>query len=290
MLAPLAAILLTQVSVFETAAPIPIADGYRFTEGPTWVASAKHFVFCDMRGNAVYQWSGKPDEKPTPFLSESGAAVGATFGSGRLFLVATASRSIVSVDSKGKDLKTVAERLDGKRLGGMNDLAMHKNGSLYVTHGEWFLRPGDKEFDFSGVLRIAKDGTLSRAAEGIPSPNGICFSPDGKTAYVTEYGPARILKFTVAADGTFKDQALFVDLKALAAEHKIQGGGGADGLRCDAKGRIFATGPGGVYALDTTGKLLGHLPTRCTNLALGGPDGKTMLITTGGGVAMARIK
>jgi len=56
--------------------------------------------------------------------------------------------------------------------------------------------------------------------------------------------------------------------------------GGPDGLKVDAQGNIFATGPGGVFIFNAAGKLLGRLkvPEACSNVALT-PDGKTRFIT-----------
>jgi gluconolactonase len=52
------------------------------------------------------------------------------------------------------------------------------------------------------------------------------------------------------------------------------------GLKIDSQGNVFATGPGGVWIFDSTGKLLGKikLPEASANCAFS-PDEKTLYIT-----------
>jgi gluconolactonase len=53
-----------------------------------------------------------------------------------------------------------------------------------------------------------------------------------------------------------------------------------DGLKVDAQGNIFATGPGGIWIFSGDGKLLGKikLEEASSNCALT-PDGKTLFVT-----------
>ena len=62
-----------------------------------------------------------------------------------------------------------------------------------------------------------------------------------------------------------------------------------DGMKVDAKGNLFATGPGGVYIFSPEGKLLGRISTgeRTSNCAWG-DDGSTLYITAD--MYLCRIK
>ena len=53
-----------------------------------------------------------------------------------------------------------------------------------------------------------------------------------------------------------------------------------DGMKTDAKGNIYCTGPGGVSVLDPSGKLLGKIaiPEQPTDVAWGDSDYKTLYI------------
>ncbi|MFT3685350.1 MAG: SMP-30/gluconolactonase/LRE family protein [Phycisphaerales bacterium] len=279
---------------FTADKPEEIAKGYKFTEGPTWVPQEKgkgFFIFCDMAGNTVYRWDGGKDT-PAELRKPSGNAVGsAADKKGTIYQVETEGRVVSSwsVESGKPARRTeAASKFEDKPLGGMNDVAVHGNGSVYVTHSNWFI--GQDPTPFHGVLRISPDGKTSKVAEGLSGPNGICFSPDGKTAYVTEYSAGKINAYPVKDDGTFGDKKLFANLGEIAGKQGIKGRGGADGIRADSKGNIYSTGPGGIWVLNDKGEFVAHLPTRATNLAFGGEDGKTLLITNGNAVSKIGTK
>lgn len=273
-----------------------VGKGYGFTEGPTWVPGAKgadgkaspgFFIFCDMGGNKVYRYDNGT-AAPVALREPSSRAVGATSSAnGTIYTVDTETRSITSwtvgADGKPSATKTVADKIgegEGEQLGGMNDIAVTKDGVVFVTHGSWFLPRGSKS-PFMGILRVGTDGKASKAADDFEAPNGITISPDGKTLYATEFRKGAIIAYDLKSDGTIANKRTFADLKKMAGEQGIKQGGGVDGLRCDSKGNVFSTGPGGIWAVSPEGKFLGHLTRPGTNIAFGGEDGKTLLITTG---------
>ena len=201
--------------------------------------------------------------------------------------VETKARRIIRWElsgGKAGPVTEVASKMDGQPLGGMNDLVVRKSdGSIYVSQQTWFMRdPAERsKVKFIGVIRIAPDGKVTGASGGMKAPNGLCFSPDEKTLYVTEYSEGRIYSCEVKADGSLGDRKVFADLGAMAKERGVEGRGGADGIRCDEKGNLYSTGPGGIWVVSSAGKFVAMLPGRATNLCFGGPDGKTLFITTG---------
>jgi len=54
-----------------------------------------------------------------------------------------------------------------------------------------------------------------------------------------------------------------------------------DGMKVDVEGRVYCTGPEGVWVFDAAGRHLGilRLPEIPANLAWGGPDRRTLLFT-----------
>ena len=58
------------------------------------------------------------------------------------------------------------------------------DGSIYFTDPAGRLTQAERELDFSGVHRIAPDGTLSTATSETEYPNGLAFSPDERLLYV----------------------------------------------------------------------------------------------------------
>jgi gluconolactonase len=65
-----------------------------------------------------------------------------------------------------------------------------------------------------------------------------------------------------------------------------------DGMKVDVEGRVYCTGPEGVWVFDASGQHLGviRLPEIPANCAWGGPDHQTMLFTARTSVYSMRMK
>jgi gluconolactonase len=64
------------------------------------------------------------------------------------------------------------------------------------------------------------------------------------------------------------------------------------GIAVDQLGNLYTGGPGGVWVLDAGGEVLGiirHTASRTANLAFGGPDGRTLFITSLVGAATIEL-
>ncbi|KAF7555706.1 hypothetical protein G7Z17_g1998 [Cylindrodendrum hubeiense] len=77
----------------------------------------------------------------------------------------------------------------GRPFNSVNDVVVHSDGSIWFTdpiYGfEQGIRPKPKLP--SQVYRyIPESGSIRAMADGFGRPNGICFSPDEKTVYVTD--------------------------------------------------------------------------------------------------------
>ncbi len=106
-------------------------------------------------------------------------------------------------------------------------------------------------------------------------PNGIGFSPDGKTLYVANSMPDMVVRaYDVGADGKLSKQRILYRWPAKS------GPGVPDGLKVDSAGNVWATGPDGVSIISPQGKRLGRivLPEVVANLAFA-DDGKTVYLT-----------
>ncbi|MFQ5657030.1 MAG: SMP-30/gluconolactonase/LRE family protein, partial [Candidatus Methylomirabilales bacterium] len=177
---------------------------------------------------------------------------------------------------------TLADRYQGKRLNSPNDAVFKSNGDLYFTDPPFGLPKAfddpSKELDFSGVYRLSTNGKLTPLTKEITAPNGIAFSPDEKTLYVTNVDPDRPawLAYDVKEDGTIANGRVFFDAKAW----KKPNYGGPDGLTVDQEGNLFAARPGGINVFTSEGTLLGSIETGgpTSNVAWGN-DGSTLYIT-----------
>ena len=83
-----------------------------------------------------------------------------------------------------------------------------------------------------------------------------------------------IRAFDVDAEGSLSNNRIFADMHS--AEDGVP-----DGMKVDAEGRVYCTGPGGCWVFDAAGNHLGVivLPEIPANCAWGGDDNRTMLFT-----------
>ena len=274
-----------------------LAEGFDWAEGPVWVNGGGFVLFSDIPPNAIYRW--KEGEGHTLYLKPSGYTAdtprtgevgsnGLTLDAeGRLVLAQHGDRRIARLDAPLDNptptYVTLADRFDGKRFNSPNDLVYHSNGDLYFTdppYGlEFRMEDPAKEIDFQGVYRLASDGTVTLLTDELSRPNGIAFSPDEQTLYVANSDPERALwmAYDVADDGSIANGRVFFDATDLVKQGQK---GLPDGLKIDADGNLFATGPGGVLIFSPDGTHLGTLnTTEATANCAFGNDGSMLYIT-----------
>lgn len=267
-----------------------IAQGFRWTEGPVWNAETNELLFSDIPNNVIHAWSDEKGlrvfMKPSGYtgISDYGREAGSnglTFDPyGRLLLAEHGDRRI-SVLMKDGGKMTVVDRFGAQRLNSPNDLVVHSSDAVYFTDPIYGLPQGEndprRELDFCGVFRTTFDGQISLISKEIERPNGIALSPDEKTLFVanSHKGKFNIYAFQLKEDGSAGEKILFFDA------NQLEGKGSTDGLKVDAAGNVWTTGPGGLLVVSKEGQLLGrvltHQPT--SNVAFGGKDGKTVFLT-----------
>ncbi len=287
-----------------------IGDRFGLTEGPVWVPDADDgfLLFSDLISNVIYRWA--PGEPITVYLDRSGysgnevAKAGfqtrrgrmavlligpnglSLDAEGRLLYLAANDRTVMRLERDGTRT-VVADRYDGRRFNGPNDLTVHSNGSIYLTDSVWGIRDGlanpDSELDFSGVYLIrGGETTLLYSDADNPGgwPNGIALSPDERYLYMNT-GVQNILRYELAPDGTLRNRTVFI------------AGEGSDGMKVDVLGNLYTTngaGAGEVRITSPNGVRLGvlELPVPAgepraqvcaTNVAFGDRDSRTLYIT-----------
>ena len=270
-----------------------LAEGFEWSEGPVWVAKTKTLLFSDIPRNQIVAWSA--DKGSRVFRESSGYSGSEKFegaepgtngltldAQGRLIMCCHGDRAIRRVEADGT-VTTLAARYQGQRFNSPNDLVYRSNGDLYFTDPPYGLPGGlegpHAELAWCGVYRLTPDGNVTLLTKSMTRPNGIGFSPDGKTLYVAQSDPQAALwmSFPVRDDGNLGEGRVFFDATHWVSERRP---GLPDGLTVDALGNLWATGPGGVLVFSPAGTLLGRLDTgQATSNCTFGDDGKTLFIT-----------
>jgi sugar lactone lactonase YvrE len=130
------------------------------------------------------------------------------------------------------------------------------------------------------VYCFDKNGLSSPKVEGLITPNGMAFSPDGATYYLSDSHPTvqKIWAFDFdGADGTVAHGREFVDMTAHP--------GRPDGAAVDVDGNywICANDAGKIHQFSAKGELISSLnvpvskPSMC---AFGGPAMNTLFVTS----------
>lgn len=281
-----------------------------FLEGPAFDAQGDLY-FSDLIGNRILRMS--PAGAVSVFRADSGRTNGNTFDAeGRLVSCEGAEqgpggrRRIVRTDMKTGQVTVLTDRYEGKRYNSPNDVCVDTKGRIWFTDPYYGEDRSSLEMGAQAVYRIDTDGTVKRVLSqpDIQRPNGIAITPDAQNLYVVDSNSAaggnRLIRwYRVMEDGGVKKNdgdVPFVDFGK---------GRGADGIRLDVEGRLWAAAgiavprtpgettdvPPGIYIFEPQdngigkiGRLLGRIPIPedvITNLAFGGLDRKTLYVTAG---------
>jgi len=249
----------------------------RVGESPVWDARAQSLYWVDIEGRHVRRWDRLRDETLSWDLPERAGCI-ALAGEGRL--VAAMESGIFAVTLGAPPaaelalLARVSHPAPGMRF---NDGRCDARGRLWV---------GSMVMDMSlaapvgGLYCLDDRGLTGPHVEGLVTPNGLGFSPDGRTLYLSDSHPKvqKIWAFDLDAEtGRLSGRRLFVDMAPLP--------GRPDGAAVDAEGHywICANDAGQVHRFAPDGRLVASLalpvskPAMC---AFGGPDLRTLFVTS----------
>ena len=266
-------------SLFTSTKPELLVTGFVFTEGPLWHPDGILYV-SDVDAQVHYKVRLEQKVITEVIRDGSGGANGAVFDKdGCLVICEQDARRVVRYEPDGS-ITVLVDKYGDKRLNRSNDIILHPDGSLYFTDPDKKgLEESDKELGFASIFRINLDGDLVLLAKDMNHPNGLGFSVDGKILYVSNSRPdPHLHAYSVDNNGMLNDSRIVAE---MPYGNLGELSGVPDGLKLDAEGNIYVTGPGGIWVWDKYEEFLGviELPELPANIGWGGTDNCTMFVT-----------
>ncbi len=290
--------------------PKLVADGFKFTEGPTWLNGELIFssMFFDIPAGT---WKSDPKKSDMIALKPDGTWRHVfkgkmqtnglmTKGNGNIVACDMAGHRVIEVSPKGRIVKTLATKITsgdvhkGLRIDGPNDLVIDAKGGIYFT---------DPQFIFDEAKRPSKtlnyikpNGDVICVLENpgnkeFQMTNGVLLSPDGKTLYLCstyhlegKLSEAEnfIYAFDVNEDGTLSNKRRFCELFLPISEWENGTRSScADGMTIDAKGNLYVCTAVGLQIFSPDGEYIGniHTPTFPVSACFGGENFDTIYMT-----------
>ena len=246
-------------------------------ESPVWSVAEQALYWVDIEGRCIHRLDWVSHMQQTWTLPER---VGCIALSARGTVIAAMETGIFEVtlqqppETRMTLLASVNHPQPGMRF---NDGRCDAEGRFWVST---MVRDMSLASAAGAIYCLDERGLSAPLLRGYITPNGMAFSPDGTTAYLSDSHPSRqtIWKHTFdAATGTWGPQSLWVDMKPLP--------GRPDGAAMDAQGFYWICGndAGLVHRFSAQGELLHSIavpvskPAMC---AFGGPELRHLFVTS----------
>jgi gluconolactonase len=183
---------------------------------------------------------------------------------GEMLIADYTNHNILKVDMGSKQLSVYAH---DSLMNQPNDIAIDSKDRLYASDPNWKASTGR-------IWRINTEGKTALLEDSMGTTNGIEVSPDEKILYVNESVQRKVWAYDLSPSGTISNKRLLIGFDDF----------GMDGMRCDVDGNLYITryGKGIVAKVSSKGELLKEitlLGKNPSNIAFGGPDGRTAYVT-----------
>jgi gluconolactonase len=239
-----------------------------YAEGPLWLPDGR-LIVSDVANDVVFAFDAAGHK--SVFRRPSNIANGHALDANGSVVEAEAGdkthHPLVARIAADGSATVLADKYRGKHLNEPNDLIVKRDGTIWFTDPSFDADPS--ALGFYGVYRLdPKTKAVTLLTKALGEPNGIAFSPDEKTLYVSDSGS--IASFPVTTGETL-------------GRPNLQFGEGSDGIGVDSRGDVWATTGGqDVVVTAPSGKRIGAItfPGTTSNLAWGGANDKTLFVTT----------
>lgn len=268
---------------------LALYDGTLHGEGPAWQPTQNRLVWSDVPNRRLLGWY--PDGHVEVLIDGTWFMNGnAVEEDGTLVHCEHGRRCISRGGDYDRQPDPMVTHYQGKRLNSPNDVAVAPDGTIWFTDPTFgIIMPSqgalaEPELDHRSVYRFdPRTGDLTRMAD-FEQPNGLAFTVDGATLYVSDTSLSlgevpghaagtkhEIIAFDVGDGGTLSSRRFFCH-----ADH-----GYPDGFAVDARGWVWTSAADGVHIWSADQHKLGFVPTPAivSNCAFGGTGGRRLFIT-----------
>jgi gluconolactonase len=241
-----------------------------FLEGPCFARDGTLYVSDLAHGRIL---SVSPEGRFGTLVEFDGVPNGMAVHRDGSLWVADYASGILAIDPVLGDIRVIVDRYRFEALRGVSDLVFAQDGTLYFSdQGQ-----SDLANQTGRVFRYRQEDGLTLLLDGVASPNGLALSAAQDVLYVAVTRANSVYRIPLRPDGRVGKIGVHLHLSG--------GSGGPDGLASDADGGLAVAhyGLGRVWLFDALGRPEGWVDVPqglgTTNVAYGGPDGRTLFIT-----------
>jgi len=266
-----------------------LCTGAVWSEGPVWMREDGSVLWSDIPNNRMLRWHA--DVGMSVWRDRVEFTNGhAREADGALLHCSHGQRAIVRTRF-GPGLQPLADEIvvshwQGRRLNSPNDIVVKRDGTLWFTDPPYGIlsdhegHRADSEIGACHVFRHdPARGMLRIASDFLEHPNGLAFSPDEGTLYVSDTSAAlrsdggghhHIVAFDVLDGEDLVDPRVFAVITP----------GLADGFKLDVHGHLYTSSEDSVQVYAADGTRIGRIavPEKVGNLSFGGVDGNELYI------------
>ena len=274
-----------------------------FSEGPKWLNGKVYFSNMGFDQG----WGAHPDKSSIVELKPDGSYRNISEGkmqsnglypykNGNLLVCDMIGHRVIEMTTEGKVVRVVADKYDGKKIDGPNDIITDAKGGIYFTDPQ-FTMEAVKFQPGRAVYYVSPEGKVTRITEPneFAMPNGILLPPDGKTLYINNcyddesWFPVNsdkenyVWAYDVKEDGTISNGRQFAKLFLVNNVLDRKGkSSSSDGMAIDKMGNIYVATYYGVQIFNAKGEFAGmiNLPHFPVSLCFGDNDMKTLYIVS----------